>query len=148
MKPYRVLITGSRDWSDITTLFDALDEAYLEAGDFRTVRVVHGAARGADSLAQVWYESRKERGWYVEIERHPAKWTQYGKRAGILRNEEMVKLGADLCLAFPLPESKGTKHCMDIARKAGIPLRWFEPRVPFTPDAGTSRDLDYDYQGL
>lgn len=32
----------------------------------------------------------------------------------------MVDLGADLCLAFPLPDSRGTKDCMARAKKAGI----------------------------
>jgi hypothetical protein len=35
----------------------------------------------------------------------------------------MVGLGADLCLAFPLPGSTGTPHCVGLARAAGIPVR-------------------------
>jgi hypothetical protein len=33
----------------------------------------------------------------------------------------MVELGADFCIGFPLGESKGTRGCMELARKAGIP---------------------------
>jgi hypothetical protein len=32
----------------------------------------------------------------------------------------MVSLGADVCLAFPLGASPGTRGCMNIAERAGI----------------------------
>ena len=44
-------------------------------------------------------------------------------RPGHVRNHHMVSLGADLCLAFPLGESRGTRGCMAAAHKAGIPVR-------------------------
>lgn len=136
IRQVRVLITGSRDWTDQAVLWEALDHVYLnECGHPSVMRVVHGAARGADSLAQAWYEDRLEMGWAVMIERHPALWNSFGRRAGILRNIEMVKLGADVCLAFPLGESKGTRHCMAQASSSGIPVRVFSPRVAHRSDA-------------
>ena len=57
----------------------------------------------------------------LEPERHPADWKRYGRAAGPIRNQEMVNLGADVCLAFPREGSRGTKNCMEAARKAGIP---------------------------
>jgi hypothetical protein len=35
----------------------------------------------------------------------------------------MVDLGADLCLAFPMPRSRGTWDCVRRAKKAGIVVR-------------------------
>lgn len=125
----RVLITGSRDWTDFETIFKALDDALsLASGRGVPLRVVHGAARGADSIAQAWYDDRKAKGVDVQIERHPAKWTTLGKRAGTVRNLEMIALGAEMCLAFPLPESIGTRHCMRHAQLNGIPVYEFAPR--------------------
>lgn len=130
--PFRVLITGSRDWSDFETIFDALDQAYIQSSD--SLRLVHGAARGADAIGQAWYEDRKARGWDVQVERHPAKWTTLGRRAGTVRNLEMIALGAEMCLAFPLPESIGTRHCMRHAQLNGIPVYEFAPRVAHRSD--------------
>ena len=79
--------------------------------------VVHGAARGADSHAD---HAAMNWGWTPE--RHPADWDRYGKSAGHRRNAHMISLGADVCLAFPLGESVGTRGCMQLAEAAGIPV--------------------------
>ena len=114
MSKRRILVTGSRDWGDVQTLENAL-AAYV--GD--EVTLVSGACpTGADLLAEVF---AKRAGW--EVERHPADWDKRGKAAGPLRNQEMVDLGADVCVAFPLGESRGTRDCMSRAEGAGIPVR-------------------------
>lgn len=82
---------------------------------------MHGGARGADTLASV--EAKQ---WGFNVEVHPADWRSHGKAAGHRRNAEMVKLGADVCLAFPLGESRGTRGCMRLAEAAGIPVKVYE----------------------
>lgn len=77
--------------------------------------MVHGGARGADALAD---EIARHWGWTPEA--HPADWDCFGRSAGHRRNTEMVALGADVCLAFPLGESRGTRGCMRLAAIAGI----------------------------
>ena len=47
-------------------------------------------------------------------------WKNLGRKAGPLRNQKMVDLGADICIAFPQGESRGTRNCMKLADKAGI----------------------------
>jgi hypothetical protein len=113
--PCRVLVTGSRDWANSATVFDALAEH-----NHGHVTLVSGACpRGADRMAET---AARAFGW--EIERHPANWAGgYGKAAGFRRNAEMVKLGADVCLAFIRNGSRGATHCAYLAEKAGIPVR-------------------------
>jgi hypothetical protein len=116
----RILVTGSRNWTNRYAIREAIKAAVAASGrsiSDNEVTVVHGAARGADTLAaSAAFELA------YRDEPHPADWERYGKRAGYVRNAEMVNLGADVCLAFPLGESRGTRHCMREAEKAGIPV--------------------------
>lgn len=88
---------------------------YLDAE--REVIVISGGARGADALA---HEVAEQLGMETEV--HVAEWYRYGRQAGPIRNDHMVSLGADVCLAFPLGRSVGTRHCMAAAEAAGIPV--------------------------
>jgi hypothetical protein len=114
----RILVTGSRDWEDENAIYVALDDA-IYMSDAMTnweVTVVSGACpTGADTIAE-----RIAKEADCQVERHPAEWDKYGKGAGFRRNAEMVKLGADLCLAFIKNDSKGATHTADLAEKAGI----------------------------
>lgn len=119
----RILVTGSRHFDDLETMVDALNQAWLDLGKPVKPTLVHGAAKGADAMAAgLW----KLWGWPTEA--HAARWDELGKKAGIVRNAEMVALGADLALAFPLPDSRGTVDCMRRAQAAGIPVRTFRSR--------------------
>ncbi len=118
----RILITGSRTWTDKVTIAQAIREAWLFAGRPYGVVVVHGGARGADYIADVY---AKRLGFSVEV--HEADWPNFGKAAGYIRNKEMVDAGADVCLAFIRNESNGATMCADLAQKAGIPTHiWRE----------------------
>lgn len=81
----------------------------------KDVVLVHGNARGADKMAA---KIAEELGWTPEP--HDADWKKYKNAAGPIRNQEMVDLGADLCLGFPTPASIGTYDCMEKARQAKI----------------------------
>lgn len=124
----RILITGSRDWDDYETIQTALyDTAFggpAHAGVVQTlphyeVTIINGMCpTGADKMCYDWAEHGN-----ILTERHPADWKQYGKRAGFVRNQEMVDSGADVCLAFIKNESKGASMTARIAEAAGIPTR-------------------------
>ncbi|QDH91816.1 hypothetical protein SEA_PHRAPPUCCINO_141 [Mycobacterium phage Phrappuccino] len=121
---YRVLITGSREWHDEGTLYGALQTQWTIAqGAGKSLMVIHGAARGADTLASEWAASVGLPGIFQMA--YPAEWERYGQRAGFERNQKMVDDGADVCLAFVIKspgKSKGTRDCMRRAKKAGIPI--------------------------
>ena len=116
-KSMRILITGSRHWENKEIIKTAL-ETYQGYSD---VVVIHGGAPGADHAAD---ESAKELGYTVEI--HRANWSAYGKFAGPKRNQEMVDSGVDVCLAFPMEDSRGTYDCMRRAYAANIPTYIFK----------------------
>ena len=116
----RVLVTGSRDWTDWETIFAALDRELASTEGLMTL--VHGAARGADSLAAEWGRLMEKWLYAVKVEPHEAEWERYGNSAGHIRNKKMVDLGEDVCLAFQLGVSRGTRDCMAAAKAAGIPV--------------------------
>jgi hypothetical protein len=115
----RVIVCGSRRWHDRTVIADTLNALVLEHDwRFPDPVIVHGAARGADRLAE---DEAGKAGLLTEA--HPADWDAHGKRAGVLRNEHMASLGADLCVAFWDGQSTGTAHMMRTAEAHGIPVR-------------------------
>lgn len=110
----RVLITGSRTWDDEQTIRFALTMAEILPPS-NNILVSGHCPDGADFICE---KVAGELGW--QIERHPADWKTFGKRAGFVRNDAMVKLGANICLAFIRNNSKGATMTKDLAEKAGI----------------------------
>lgn len=118
----RILVTGSRNWTNKKAIWDALDQATADHNPERLI-IVHGDCRtGADQHAITWAAKHR-----VSHEAFFANWSQHGKAAGPIRNRAMVAAGADLCLAFPLGPSRGTRDCMAAARTAGIPVKEYTP---------------------
>ncbi|TXS35090.1 SLOG family protein [Streptomyces sp. t39] len=116
----RVMVTGSRKWADEAAVYDALWTVHQEHGPFE---LVHGdCSTGADALAHLWWSIVGQKLGCTE-QRWPAAWEAHGKAAGPMRNRRMVEAGADLVLAFPLPEGSGTQMTMELARAAGIKVR-------------------------
>lgn len=106
-----VLVCGGRWYWDRKYVFDVLDELNKQTP---IKIIIHGAARGADKLADIWAKSRG-----VSFKPYPADWVKYGNGAGPIRNIHMLKDSKpDLVVAFP--GNKGTAHMVSIAKKAGI----------------------------
>ena len=106
----RVLITGSRTWDDYSIIFEALKEY-----GSNHVLVSGNCPMGADFLCE---KAAEELGWDVEL--FPANWEKYGKRAGFLRNSEMVETSPDICLGFVHNKSKGAAMTVRLAKQAGV----------------------------
>lgn len=129
----RLLVCGSRDfenqqvvWNSISTI---ITSGAISNGeyDLKDWTIIEGGASGADALAAKY-------GGYmdVNVETYPADWNAHGKAAGPIRNQQMLDEGKpDKVLAFinkPLVESRGTKHMVEIAEKAGLPVIIVETR--------------------
>lgn len=111
----KVLVCGGRKFSDAELLFFVLDE-------IRPSIVVHGAAKGADALADLWARKRG-----VPCRRYFAQWLKYGNLAGVLRNQRMLDMEQpDLVVAFP--GGRGTADMVRRAKSAGVPVREVLPR--------------------
>jgi hypothetical protein len=110
-----ILACGSREWRDAGVIRLALMMEPRQHGwpEAQPITVVHGGARGADEIAG---DQALDLGYYIRV--FPAKWDEHGKRAGILRNLEMLDEKPDLVLAFGV--GRGTDHTCSEALKRGI----------------------------
>lgn len=114
------IVTGSRDWNDLDSVWSALENAFSQVGN-DLMYVVHGdCPRGADAMAQAWVDHKDEPD--IIAVRYPAQWETFGRRAGHVRNQLMVDQGADEVLAFIRNNSPGASGLVRMARKAGIPV--------------------------
>jgi hypothetical protein len=115
---YRVLVCGGRDYSDANTLVTVLDELKQETEiNGKRLIIIHGAAKGADKLAESWAEFNK-----LPIKPFHANWKKHGRAAGSIRNTQMLEEGRpDLVLAFP--GGPGTRNMVQQAIKYGVPVR-------------------------
>ncbi len=110
----KVIIAGSRNFNDYNSLKNKLD---IILKNQKEVTIVSGTARGADRLGERYAEEN-----HHKLEKYPAMWDIYGKKAGYIRNEEMAKF-SDACVVFWDGKSKGTKHMIDIAKNFKLNLR-------------------------
>lgn len=130
----RVLVTGHRTWGNEDQgqrriLRRAMRQIDTEHPGEK-ITVIEGDCRygGADRWARLYANYL---GWKVES--YPADWINLPRwEAGPKRNQQMVDTGADICIAFPLPGSKGTVDCIKRARAAGIPTRIYDEKGNYT----------------
>jgi len=113
------LVAGSRCFEDVVLLFDKLDY-FLQRQE--EVLIVHGGAQGADSIAAQYAEYR---GFETKV--FLPDWEGLGKKAGFVRNKEMIDFTSKYpnkgCVVFWDGESKGTAHTIKLAKEHSIPLR-------------------------
>ncbi len=56
---------------------------------------------------------------WVQSKEYPAQWEKYGRRAGYLRNKQMLEEGKpELVIAFP--GGVGTRMMVQLAKTAGV----------------------------
>lgn len=119
-----IFVCGSRD---LDQPIDYILDTYRDGVNTDSIVVLQGGAKGADELAREWANRNGYKVITVE-----ANWSQYGKRAGYLRNaamldyilQEKYRLGDSLvvtALAFKSKEvSKGTDMMIKLLVDAGL----------------------------
>lgn len=128
---HRIIITVSRRWRDWLTMQGVLRTLHTNMPD---AVLVHGDChRGDKDAARLWTKMGGA------TEAHPADWRNcdphrcdpthrkvnkyngsYCPTAGFRRNQHMVDLGADVCVAFVVDSSSGAMDCATRAEGAGI----------------------------
>lgn len=110
----KVLVCGSRHFNDYDLLEKTLDGCTVTIDE-----IIHGAARGADTMGGTYAEKRG-----IPVTAFPAKWDEFGRSAGPIRNALMLKEGKpDLVVAFLFQDSRGTKNMVMLAKRAGVPVQ-------------------------
>lgn len=126
-----ILVTGDRNaksevWSGI------VDMALMNAVDYERVVIIHGAAKGIDTMA----------GGLGDVVKHykslpfPAQWNKYGKAAGPKRNAAMLRVLLEFkehgyevyVLAFHpnLNYSVGTRNMVEhTLNKTDVPVAYY-----------------------
>jgi hypothetical protein len=112
----KIAVIGSRDFEDL-----GLVKRYVLEELPDDAMVVTGGARGVDQATE---EAAEARG--LEVLVLEPDWEGLGKRAGLLRNEDIVE-EAELVVAFWDERSKGTVHALKLAVEAEKPVRVFGP---------------------
>lgn len=120
----KTIIAGSRDITDMTLVYDAVDESGFDISE-----VVCGKAPGVDTLGESYAV-----GFGIPVKSFPAKWKDitvpgavirrgkyglYNAIAGHTRNQQMAEY-ADALIAVWDGQSTGTADMISRAKKLGL----------------------------
>lgn len=106
---YNLAIVGSRSITDqqfVNRIFNAFKFMFGNPN-----KVISGGAKGIDSFGEQWADLNN-----IEKIIFKPDWDTYGKRAGFIRNEDIIK-NCDVCLAIWDGESNGTKHDIQLCEE-------------------------------
>lgn len=104
----KVAIVGSRGFPSESQVMSRLVTLVRFYGN---VTLISGGASGVDTWARQFAANSG-----LRFEEYRANWEAFGKKAGPLRNLEIVE-AADMAIAFWDGESRGTKSSIDLALK-------------------------------
>ena len=121
MEGLRVLVCGGRNYHNQEHVWTTLSE--LDAKQPFGL-LIHGAATGADRLAQTWALNR-----LIPDREFDSNWPKYGGAAGAIRNQHMIEEGKpDLVVAFS--GGPGTGDLVQRAKLHGVKVIEVPPPSP------------------
>lgn len=106
----RIIVCGGRDFTNTQFVRNVLDDIHNEEG---ITEIIQGGARGADRMALCWAMDTQ-----IPYTTVNAEWDKYGKAAGPIRNQEMIKRNPDLVIAFD--GGRGTESMVRIAHEYNV----------------------------
>ena len=119
----RIIIAGSRVFNNEEAFMKAMGKLVIPIDD--DIEIISGGCSGADEMGEKFARSR-----YYRLAVFPAKWNEYGRAAGPIRNEEMAKYAAaadrGILIAFPIGESRGTRNMIKLAKQYGLEVEVVE----------------------
>ena len=120
-----VVVTGGTRFLDWQFVYRSRDEFHASRP---IVEMVNGMApMGVDLFCYQW-ATRKG----IHVREFPADWTRDEKKAGVIRNQEMIDQNPDISVGLVFPGHRGTIDMTRRLRKAGIERVFFETeRDPF-----------------
>lgn len=111
-----ILVTGSRDWPSPTLIKCFLDEFTIMIGQREDITLINGGAKGVDVMsADHW----RQHGYGNVITVYP-DWNLHGRKAGILRNIDMLNMDPTYVIAFIYNHSAGATHTYNEAMRRGM----------------------------
>ena len=111
-------VCGGRDYLDRERVFHTLDRVHAKRP---ITTLVQGCCpTGADAYAVEWAKDRGVRCYGFE-----ANWQEFGRRAGPLRNQQMIDFGLDGLIAFP--GGRGTADMLRRALAQGVTVMQVKP---------------------
>ncbi len=128
-KPYKILVCGGRHFEAYGLLKVVLGKLIKKFHiDISKSEIVSGHCQGADMLGEKYAEE-----YNIPIKRFPADWAKYKRKAGPIRNKQMIDYISGfenkLVVAFTSINTVGTRNTMMLARKNNIPI----VEIPFAP---------------
>jgi len=118
----RVIIAGSRDFTDYDFLCQVMEE-FINNSLLPVTEIISGRQKGADLLGECWAKERN-----IHIEPFPADWKKYGKSAGPIRNKQMAEYGDYLILFWDGKIrgniGKGSRNMLNTMIEFKKPYKW------------------------
>lgn len=124
MNSYHFIIVGSRTFNDYELAEKIINKVIADTKPDK-IEIISGEAQGADKLAAKYAKL-----YGLEYNGYPAKWKEFGKKAGIIRNIDMLNIamakdtpGMDDKVMYIMlwnGSSMGTFHDISLAKKYNI----------------------------